>query len=204
MAQVEKTRAPQQDRSKNRYNEILNATKDLILERGSAQLKIQDIAKRAGSTTGAIYRYFPNKHAIIEALLAQYFDSFDTMIPIELIEINSVEEMVEVLQNGYDQVYQLHEAEPVLRDLLASGAADKKIQQYDLADSRKRAKAIFLSSRHLFPPENWPQLEQYLLLILHVVTPAIHMVLSLEPEEREGMVKLNKSWASVEFFSKFL
>ena len=112
--------------------------------------------------------------------------------------------MVAILQMSYDQVYELHQQEPVLRDLLASGAADKKIQQYDLADSRKRAKAMFLSTRHLFPAENWSQLEQYLLLVMHVVTPTIHMILSLDPEERQGMVTLSKTWASKEAFTKFM
>ena len=113
MAQVENIRAPQQERSKNRYDAILNATKELILEKGSAQLKIQEIAKRAGNTTGAIYRYFPNKHAIIEALLEQYFATFDSILAADLLEINTLDEMVTILQMSFDKVYELHQQEPV-------------------------------------------------------------------------------------------
>lgn len=49
--------------------EILDAALKLFVQQGFAKTRIEDIAQRAGVTGGAIYRYFPNKDALLEALI---------------------------------------------------------------------------------------------------------------------------------------
>lgn len=49
--------------------EILDAALELFVQQGFAKTRIEDIAQRAGVTGGAIYRYFPNKDALLEALI---------------------------------------------------------------------------------------------------------------------------------------
>lgn len=49
--------------------EILDSALELFVKQGFAKTRIEDIAQRAGVTGGAIYRYFPNKDALLEALI---------------------------------------------------------------------------------------------------------------------------------------
>lgn len=73
-------RRPSQARSKKRYDAILSAAKTLISEKGSAQLKIQEIASLAGVTPASIYQYFTSKNAITLALAQHTFDhAFDSL-----------------------------------------------------------------------------------------------------------------------------
>ena len=65
----EKTRGRKRDT--DRTDAILEAAGDLLLEVGFDRLRIQDVAERAGSGTGAIYRRWPRKEALLaEAIRA--------------------------------------------------------------------------------------------------------------------------------------
>lgn len=52
-----------------RPDEVLDAALDLFIERGFAMTRVEDIAERAGISKGAVYLYFPNKEALIEAIV---------------------------------------------------------------------------------------------------------------------------------------
>lgn len=58
-------------RDAERTDAILSATGELLLEVGFDRLRIQDVAKRAGTGTGAIYRRWSTKEALLaEAIRA--------------------------------------------------------------------------------------------------------------------------------------
>ncbi|MEO9199160.1 MAG: helix-turn-helix domain-containing protein [Antricoccus sp.] len=48
---------------------ILVAARDLFIEKGFAQTTTRQIAERAGVTDALIYRHFPAKQALLEALV---------------------------------------------------------------------------------------------------------------------------------------
>lgn len=56
-------------RAEARPDEVLDAALDLFIENGFAATRVEDIAKRAGLSKGAVYLYFPSKEAIMEALV---------------------------------------------------------------------------------------------------------------------------------------
>ena len=64
---VEKNR-PQQQRAIRTYEAILSATGELLQEVGLERISTNNIAERAGVTVPALYRYFPNKYAVLNAL----------------------------------------------------------------------------------------------------------------------------------------
>jgi AcrR family transcriptional regulator len=57
------------DRRKAQTRElILQTARDLVLEGGPAALSVRELARRIDYTPGALYRYFPTKEALVEAL----------------------------------------------------------------------------------------------------------------------------------------
>lgn len=56
-------------RAEARPDEVLDAALDLFIAHGFAQTRVDDIARRAGISKGAVYLYFPSKEAIIEGLV---------------------------------------------------------------------------------------------------------------------------------------
>jgi hypothetical protein len=74
IAQTSKTfRAkPSQRRGKERVRAILIAALEAFKEKGLEHVTTNDIAKRAGIPIGSLYRYYPNKNAIVVDLLERY------------------------------------------------------------------------------------------------------------------------------------
>lgn len=56
-------------RAAARPDEVLDAALDLFIDKGFAATRVEDIAKRAGISKGAVYLYFPSKEAILEGLV---------------------------------------------------------------------------------------------------------------------------------------
>jgi len=56
-------------RAEARPDEVLDAALELFMEKGFAATRVDDIAKRAGLSKGAVYLYFPSKEAVLEALV---------------------------------------------------------------------------------------------------------------------------------------
>lgn len=63
---------PLQARGKERVRVILAAALKLITAHGLEAVTTNDIAKAAGIPIGSLYRYYPNKDAILQALVALY------------------------------------------------------------------------------------------------------------------------------------
>jgi AcrR family transcriptional regulator len=63
---------PQQSRSQQRVDLILDTAADLFTEVGYEASTTNAIAERAGVSIGSLYRYFPDKDAILHALAARY------------------------------------------------------------------------------------------------------------------------------------
>lgn len=73
VALLEKTR-PQQARAIQTYERILAAAAGLLAEVGVERISTNLIASRAGISAPALYRYFPNKYALLYALGARLMD----------------------------------------------------------------------------------------------------------------------------------
>ncbi|MDX1734685.1 MAG: TetR/AcrR family transcriptional regulator [Halioglobus sp.] len=70
---LEKNR-PRQERAKRTYEAILAAAAELLVEVGVERISTNLVAERAGITVPALYRYFPNKYAVLNALGAALMD----------------------------------------------------------------------------------------------------------------------------------
>ncbi len=67
-------RDPQQARSRARVDAILDAADAVFLEMSYAEATTNHVAARAGTSIGSLYRFFPNKEALLVALAERYGD----------------------------------------------------------------------------------------------------------------------------------
>lgn len=65
-------REPVQARSRQRVDEILDTTAALFAEIGYEAVTTNAVAERAGISIGSLYRYFPDKQALLRALAARH------------------------------------------------------------------------------------------------------------------------------------
>lgn len=65
---------PKQARSQKRVDQLLEAAAQVFAEIGYESATTNQIAARAHVPIGSLYQFFPNKEALLEALLARYAD----------------------------------------------------------------------------------------------------------------------------------
>ena len=70
---VEPADKPMRADAQRNYDKLLAAARDAFRERGSAA-SLDDIAKRAGVGPGTLYRHFPTRDALIDAVMREWAD----------------------------------------------------------------------------------------------------------------------------------
>jgi AcrR family transcriptional regulator len=59
---------------------VLDAADELLAAEGARAFNTNRIAKFAGIPVGSVYRYFPDKEAIIDALALRYWSDFEDLV----------------------------------------------------------------------------------------------------------------------------
>jgi AcrR family transcriptional regulator len=67
-------RPPQQARSQETLERLLDAAEHLVGEKGFEDTGVAEVARRAGSSVGAFYARFPDKDALLHALYERYYE----------------------------------------------------------------------------------------------------------------------------------
>lgn len=71
---LEPRKSPVQARSAASVDAILHATVQVLLRVGKERLTTTRVASRAGVSVGTLYQYFPNKSALLKAVLKRHLD----------------------------------------------------------------------------------------------------------------------------------
>jgi AcrR family transcriptional regulator len=61
-------------------NSVLEAADELLAEEGARSFTTTRIARAAGIPVGSVYRYFPDKEAIVDALALSYWSDFEDLV----------------------------------------------------------------------------------------------------------------------------
>jgi AcrR family transcriptional regulator len=121
---------PQQARSQERFNRILEAAAQVFAEVGYEKASTEAIATRASTSIGSLYRFFPDKSAILYALaeayaeqlrevLARAFDPASAHLPLAQVIYRAVDDFEQfyVTQPGYQVVFAQTRLSPDLQSL---------------------------------------------------------------------------------------
>jgi AcrR family transcriptional regulator len=79
-AALKPRKTPVQSRSAATVLAIFEATIQVLLKQGFEQLTTTRVADRAGVSVGTLYQYFPNKNALLLAVLGRYLDAIASSI----------------------------------------------------------------------------------------------------------------------------
>jgi AcrR family transcriptional regulator len=111
-------RTPQQARSQQRVDLILDVAAEIFAEVGYESATTNAIAERAGVSIGSLYRYFPDKDAILHALSRRHYEQVQALFD-EVFTKDAVYLPLPVLLDRLiDPFIELHIACPAYKHML--------------------------------------------------------------------------------------
>ncbi len=134
-----KRREPEQERSRAGVASILDAAASLLDEHGIDQITMTAIAGEAGLSKAALYRYFPNKAAIIRSLAERTFEQ-DAQRVLDGLDRDG--DGRQLIVDGMADYLDLHRKQPHRVQLRAAIRADPELSRLDVADSQRNAEVI--------------------------------------------------------------
>jgi AcrR family transcriptional regulator len=138
---VKPRKAPQQTRAKVTTDAIVEASTQLLLERGYDRFTTARAAERAGVSVGSLYQYFPNKAALAAAVIDRACEDFILALDEALAGRPRIT-LAECIRAIVDVILVSHQLAPDLHKIVVDlapriGVADKTDRV-----SRRMAEAI--------------------------------------------------------------
>lgn len=146
---VSPRRRPLQARSRERVETILKHATLTIHDSGVDGTSMSAIARSAGMSLASLYRYFPNKSAIVKAIAERHVERLERLLRERLASCGP-ETVVETLLDVY---YLFYRDEPAYKAIWAGVEAMPELQELDLQELHANA-----SDLEAYLSANCPQL----------------------------------------------
>jgi AcrR family transcriptional regulator len=182
-------RKPSQERSKEKVDLILTSAKALIGERGNDAVSMREIAKECGIAPSSIYQYFPDKNALLEAIMSDYFSQFSQLIESSFVNVKDMTSYVKAVDKGIDQFYKMFKDEPTLATIWYSVQANTVLREMDIQDSKEKADFMVQHLCKLFPQLNYKDLYDTSFLLAHLIGSSVRLALTMGDKEGKKVIK---------------
>jgi AcrR family transcriptional regulator len=105
-----KRKYPIQQRARQTVETILEATAQILKEMGSKGLTTNHLARRAGFSIGTIYQYFPNREAIVLALINRQREEVERRIAsmLDTRQNDTAEEKIRRIVQVLHEAFNVH------------------------------------------------------------------------------------------------
>jgi AcrR family transcriptional regulator len=154
----EPRKSPVQARSAASVDAILEATIQVLLSAGKERLTTTRVAQRAGVSVGTLYQYFPNKTALLQAVLKRHLD--EVTAAVERVcreqESRTLQQMATALINAFLEAKMRNVKTSVALYSVSSDVDGAKILLQKGARSNKAIVSMLATARDPLPKD--PQL----------------------------------------------
>ena len=182
-------RIPTQQRSRAKYQLILETAKRLIGDLGNDSVSMREIAKQAELPISSIYQYFPDKNSILEAIMQGYFDEIRIGLKHFVDCCQSREEMKQGIIQGIDQFYATFKKEPALAILWAGLQANPRLKELDAKDSQENAEMLADKLCCFSDPALGNEIYNAVLLLLHTAGMTVRLALDMEEAQANAFIE---------------
>lgn len=159
-----------QDRAKDTVNYIVEATTQLLNEKGFKGLSTNKIVERAGISIGTLYQYFPNKESILHHLIERLFNNLadDMVKTIDSLNIEG-QDLKSAIDLLVSKFFENHEPKKGIFQQFFMSAVSVEHLKFMLKNDLKVADAL---KKKFLPYENELQIKDWdatIFLILYAL-----------------------------------
>jgi AcrR family transcriptional regulator len=108
---------PRQARSKETVDALLEATARVLVKHGFDGLTTNSVASAAGVSIGSLYQYFPNKEALVAALIELHIERMNAMVLGELARVATLP-IAQAARRVIELTIRAHAVDPQLHRVL--------------------------------------------------------------------------------------
>ncbi|MDY7106398.1 MAG: TetR/AcrR family transcriptional regulator [Actinomycetota bacterium] len=180
-------RLPEQSRSRERVEHVLDAAAALITESGIDAMTMSRLAETAEVSLPSIYRYFPNKRAILATLFDRYAARVRHAIAAPLADIDSREAARDALAAAMRRYWELYRSDAALAAVFSAALADPELVGLDVADSRTNGALL---AEALAPGLDAAPDERAAFVASHLAGATVRLGVLLERDEADEIVEL--------------
>jgi AcrR family transcriptional regulator len=109
---------PRQARSRATVDTVLEATARVLVKRGFDGLTTNLVAEAAGVSIGSLYQYFPNKEALVGALIEKHVEGLTSLCLSELTRVAALP-VAEAIRSVIELMIRAHAVSPELHRVLS-------------------------------------------------------------------------------------
>ena len=183
---------PTQQRSRERFERILESAAEIMAEKGSEAFRMSDIVERTGVAFGSLYQYFPDKTAIIGTLAERHNAVGRDCVRRDLAAVKGAKDLHPALCRIVDSYYRMFIDEPVMRDIWRATQADRALQKLDEEDGAYLAGLLGEALQRIAPNAPSPALASFSQLVMTLIAAAVRHAIALEPKQAMRMLTLFK------------
>ena len=172
---------PRQERAKATVDSILEATARVLVKQGFDGLTTNAVASAAGVSIGSLYQYFPNKEALVSALLERHMEDMNVSVLAELTRVAHLP-MAEAARCVVELTIKAHAVDPALHQVLTEQVprVGKLARLRDLDELCHRMVAGLLTARRNEIAIRDPDMAAFILV--STIESVIHRAALLYPD----------------------
>ncbi|GAA2144248.1 TetR family transcriptional regulator [Kitasatospora kazusensis] len=175
------TVAPQQQRSREKVARILAAAGQLLETRPYAELGTKLIAAEAGVSVGVLYRFFPDKEAIVASLMRDWLERF--VVICEEITGGPLPEDPHAFHAALIDAYAaFYRQEPGFRQVWLQGAGLPSLQDEGDANDRQLAELVHEVRVRRYGTPDTPETRRRTLLAVVLVGNLLNQAFRTDPQ----------------------
>ena len=179
---------PVQARSMRRVDTILNTAATLIAEVGVDAASTSEIARRADISLASLYRYFPNKTAVIKAVAERHLDRLEPVYEQFIGDFD--------LDKGLDQLindlYEFYRDEPGYMQIWSGMQAIPELAHMDIDDFLYHAGRIRNRVLEMLPHVDPDEIEAIVMMVSRTIGSLMRQAMIMDDAAARNMLRETK------------
>lgn len=190
---------PVQARSVRRVDMILNTAAELIAEVGVDAASTSEIARRADISLASLYRYFPNKTAVIKAVAERQLKRLEPIYEQFLEDFD----LDRGLDDLIDQLYAFYRSEPGYAQIWSGMQAIPELSSLDMDDFLYHAGRIRSRAAQLLPNVDPGQIEVIVLMVSRTIGSLVRQAMIMDEAQARDMLDEAKTMLRLYIHTRF-
>ncbi len=180
--------APVQARSLKRVETILTTAAQLISEVGVDAATTSEIARRADISLASLYRYFPNKAAIIKAIAEQQLERLDAVYNTFIEDLD----LDQGLGRLIDELATFYRNEPGYMEIWSGVQSMPELARIDREDFERHAGTITRRAAELFPEIDQNELKPIVFMVSRTIGSLVRQAMIMDRATADAMLEESK------------